>query len=295
MKRNNMITALTIAMAIMGSQHAPADDTVVAKIGTREVKAAEIKPYLDDLTAEERGALSRDKAALERFVRGILVRDAVLGDAAAAGWDKKPEVTRGIERVRDQYLVESYLLEVSKVPADYPSEKELKDTYLAERSNLNLPKRLELSQIFISSVEGKDAAKKKADNLAASLKETPADFGRLARENSDEAESAPRDGKIGWLAEQSIAPDIRKTASSLSKGEISAVVEGREGYHILRLDDVREAGPASFEEAEPELRQALRNRRALLNREAHLSALLEKQPVSVNELALETLSKNANE
>lgn len=285
-----MITALTVAMAILGSQHAPAEETVVAKIGTREFKAAEIKPYLDDLAAEERGALLQDKAALERFVRGILVRDAVLGDAAAAGWDKKPEVTRGMERVRDQYIVESYLLEVSRVPADYPSDQEVKEAYLAERSNLNLPKRLNLSQIFISSALGKDAAKKKAQSLAVALKDKPEDFGRLARENSDEASSAPRDGKIGWLAETSIALDIRKAASSLSKGEISAVVEGREGYHILRLDDVREAGPASLDEAEPELRQALRNRRALLNRDAHLAALLEKQPVSVNELALETLA-----
>lgn len=290
-----MITALTIAMAILGSQHAPAEETVVAKIGTREVKAGEIKPFLDDLTDAERGELTKDKAALERFVRGILVREAVLADAAAAGWDKKPEVTRGIERVRDQYLVESYLLEVSKVPADYPSEKELKDTYLAERSNLNLPKRLELSQIFISSAQGKEAAKKKADSLAATLKEKPDEFARLARENSEEAASALQGGKIGWLAEPSIAPDIRKAASALSKGEISPVVEGREGYHILRLEDVREAGPASFEEAEPELRQALRNRRALLNRDAHLAALLEKQPVSVNELALETLAPSKNE
>lgn len=295
MKSNKMITALTIAMAIMGVQQAPADETVVAKIGTREVKAAEIKPYLEDLTDEEREALRQDKTALERFVRGILVREAVLGDASAAGWDKKPEVTRGIERVRDQYLVESYLLEVSEVPADYPSEKELKDTYLAERANLNLPKRLELSQIFVSSAQGKEAAKKKAENLAASLEKNPADFGRLARENSDEAATAPQDGKIGWLAEPSIAPDIRKAASALSKGEISPVVEGRGGYHILRLDDVREAGTASFEEAEPELRQALRNRRALLNRDAHLAALLEKQPVSVNELALETLAPPKNE
>jgi len=293
MKKKTMIAVFTLAMTMLVSRPAAAEETVVAKIGPREVKAAEIKPYLDDLTPADREAILADKAARERFVRGILVREAVLADAAAAGWDKNPEVVRGAERAKDQYVLESYLLEVSKVAPDYPAEAEVKEAYQAERANLNVPRRLELSQIFIAAGSDKNDAKKEADGLSAQLKAKPGEFGRLAREKSDETSSAARDGKIGWLVEANIAPEIRRAAAELSKGEISPPIEGREGFHILRLDGVREAGPASYEEAAPEIRQALRDRRALLNRESHLQALLQKQPVSVNELALDALSTEA--
>jgi peptidylprolyl isomerase len=266
-----------------------ADNSVVAKVGSREIKASEIQPYLDALPAPERGALLADKAELGRFVRGILVRQAVLQDATAAGWDKKPETVAGLSRVRDQYLVESYLVEVGKVPADYPADDEVKRVYEAEKDRLQMPKRYELSQIFIAADEDKASAQKRAAEIAAKAKDRPADFGTLAKANSNDAASAARDGKLGWLAEESIAPEIRKGVVGLSKGQISAPIEGRSGYHVIKVDDVRDAGVAPFDEVKAELTNLLRNRRMALNRESHVASLLERQPVSVNELALESL------
>jgi parvulin-like peptidyl-prolyl isomerase len=290
MKTTPMLTVLTLAMAILGSQPAAADDAVVAKVGTREVKASEISPYLSSLRPAERTALAQNKEELARFVRAILLREAVLAEASSAGWEKKPEVVAALARTRDQFLVESYLVEVSKVPADYPSEEEIKKTYEAEKDKLTLPRRYELSQIYIAGQPGDAATKKKADDLAGQLKGRPDDFGRLARENSNEQASAPRDGKIGWLPEDKIAPEIRQAISGLSKSQITAAVAGRDGYHIVRVDDLRPAGPATFDEVRNELAGLLRERRAALNREAHMAALLERQPVSVNEIALDALA-----
>lgn len=290
MKNPSMIPILTLAMAMLGPHDAPAQDAVVAKVGSREVKASEISPYLNDLSPADRTALGKNKEEISRFVRLILMREAVLQDAAAAGWDKRPEVVAALGRVRDQYLMESYLAEVAKVPADYPPESEVKQAYEAAKDKLKLPRRYELSQIFIAADDrGKDAARKKVDDIAAQLKSAPGDFARLARENSNEPASAAKDGKIGWLAEDSIAPEIRKAVAGLAKGQISAPIEGRGGYHIVKVDSVREAGPASFDEAKSELAGLLRNRRAVSNREAHLATLLQRQPVSVNELALDAL------
>ena len=266
-----------------------ADNSVVAKVGSREVKASEIQPYIAALPPAERSALLADKAELGRFVRGILVRQAVLQDATAAGWDKKPETIAGLSRIKDQYIVESYLVEVGKVPADYPAEDEVKRVYDAEKERMQLPKRYDLSQIFIAFDGDKSAAQKKAADIAAKAKERPPEFGSLAKANSNDAASAARDGKLGWLTDDSITPEIRKAVGGMSKGQISAPIEGRAGYHIIKLDDVREAGLAPFDEVKADLTNLLRNRRTALNRESHVASLLERQPVSVNELALESL------
>jgi hypothetical protein len=44
-----------------------------------------------------------------------------------------------------------------------------------------------------------------------------------------------------------------------------------------------------LDEVKGEIAALLRNQRAALNRETHVSTLLQRQPVSVNELALEAL------
>lgn len=286
-----MPTLITlVAMAAFGpASPLQADDAVVAKIGAREVTAAEIRPYLDGLTAADRTALTADKAALTRFVRSILVNRSVLQDAVEAGWDKKPQTVAGLARLRDQYLVESYLAEVGKVPDDYPSDEEVQKVYAAEKESLQLPRRYRVSQIFIADDGDKEATRKRAQEIADTLKDEPGEFAALAKRNSNDTASAARGGDLGWLAEAEITPEIRTTVAGLSKGEISAPVAGRSGFHILLLQDKREAGPAPLEEVKGELANLLRNQRAALNRETHVSTLLQRQPVSVNELALEAL------
>ena len=291
MKTPTMPTLITlVAMAAFGpASPLQADDAVVAKIGAREVTAAEIRPYLDGLTAADRTALTADKAALTRFVRSILVNRSVLQDAIEAGWDKKPQTVAGLARLRDQYLVESYLAEVGKVPDDYPSDEEVQKVYAAEKESLQLPRRYRVSQIFIADDGDKEATRKRAQEIADTLKDEPGEFAALAKRNSNDTASAARGGDLGWLAEAEITPEIRTAVADLSKGEISAPVAGRSGFHILLLQDKREAGPAPLDEVKGELANLLRNQRAALNRETHVSTLLQRQPVSVNELALEAL------
>lgn len=290
MKNPPMLSLLTLAMAAFGpGSPLQADDAVVAKIGEREVKASEVRPYLEALPAADRTALTGDKTALTRFVRSVLVNNAVLQDATGAGWDKKPQTIAGLARLRDQYVVESYLAEVGKVPEGYPSQEEIEKVYAAEKDRLQLPRRYRLSQIFIADDGDKNAARKKAEEIADTLKTKPGEFAALAKANSNDTASAARGGELGWLAEAEITPEIRTAVTGLAKGQISAPVEGRAGFHLILLQDVREAGPAPLDEVKGEIAALLRNQRAALNRESHVANLLQRQPVSVNELALDAL------
>lgn len=290
-----MINTLLLAFSLFGSSTASGSDAVVAKMGDREVKASEIAPYLRDLSAPERAALAADKAELGRFVRLVLLREALLQEASVAGWEKKPEVQAGLDRVREQYIVDSYLGEVAKVPEDFPSDAEIKQVYEAEKERLQVPQRHELSQIFIAFGEDKEAARKKAGELHTTLQDEPGEFAALAQRNSDDAASAPRGGKLGWLAADNITPEIRGVVATLKKGQISKPVEGREGFHIVKVDDTRPSGTASLDEVRGELAALLRQRRAALNRDEHLAGLLQRQPVSINELALDELKKTSDD
>ena len=290
-----MISTFLLAFSLFGSSSFSASDAVVAKMGDREVKVSDISPYLRDLSAPERAALAADKAEMGRFIRLVLLREALLQEAASAGWEKKPEVQAGLERVREQYIVDSYLGEVAKVPDDFPSDAEIKQVYEAEKEKLQVPARYELSQIFIASGQHIEAARKKAGELRGKLQDEPGEFAALARRISDDAASAQRGGKLGWLAVENITPEIRGVVATLNKGQISKPIEGREGFHIVKVDDTRPAGTASLDEVRGELAALLRQRRTALNRDEHLAGLLQRQPVSINELTLDELKKTSDD
>jgi peptidylprolyl isomerase len=79
---------------------------------------------------------------------------------------QKPQTVAGLARLRDPYVVESYLAEVGKVPEGYPSEEEIAKVYAAEKERLQLPRRYQLSQIFIADDGDKNAARKRAQEIA---------------------------------------------------------------------------------------------------------------------------------
>jgi peptidylprolyl isomerase len=61
---------------------------------------------------------------------------------------------------------------------------------------------------------------------------------------------------------------------------------GPEGYHILKLTDIKEARQLSYEQARPALIQNLRLRKARELEAAYLDDLMAKTPINVSEAAL---------
>jgi parvulin-like peptidyl-prolyl isomerase len=65
------------------------------------------------------------------------------------------------------------------------------------------------------------------------------DFGKLAKEYSQDAMSAPLGGDLGFLEADAFDKQFGEAVSFLEKGEVSDVVETVYGYHIIQLLDRR--------------------------------------------------------
>lgn len=72
-----------------------------------------------------------------------------------------------------------------------------------------------------------------------------ADFSEIATRESEDPGSKVRGGSLGWFGAGKMVPEFEETAFSLSKGEVSDVIETQFGYHIIKLDD--EKGTGDFE------------------------------------------------
>jgi parvulin-like peptidyl-prolyl isomerase len=273
---------------LLSAGAAVAQNAVIAKLGDDTITVNAVKPYLENLSEREREALREDPRLLNQVVRTLIFQQILLKEAIASGWNKRPEVEERIDRLRQTAIAESYLQEIAKVPDGYPSDAEIKEVFEARKAELIVPKQFHIAQIFLSAAEGGDL-KSRLETVQGKLKQPGASFAAIAEKNSDDATSTSRGGEIGWVAESSLQPEIRKAISGLGKGGTTAPVLLADGYHIVRIVDVKEARPASLEEVRDQLARALREQRGRLNREAYLAKIQQQNPLALNELALEQL------
>jgi peptidyl-prolyl cis-trans isomerase SurA len=99
-----------------------------------------------------------------------------------------------------------------------------------------------LSHILIgipesASPEAIQAAKKRADDILRQLKQG-ADFGQTAVSYS-QGSDALKGGSLGWKKAGELPELFLSALKNLSPGEVSEVLRGPNGFHILKLNDKR--------------------------------------------------------
>lgn len=277
---------------ILATPLARAADDIIARVGDQEIKAAQVTPYLDNLSEPDRATLLKNPAALSQAVRTLILQQILLKEAIATGWDKTPEVAEQLDRLRQGAIAETYLQSIAKVPEGYPSEEEIKTVYEARKSDLQAPTQIRLAQIFIAvpkdaPKDAQDKAKARIEEVAKAVK--AGDFAAVARDKSEERETASRGGEVGWLAETQIQPEIRSKVTSLSKGSVTEPVRLADGWYVVKVLEVKEAHTATLDEVKDQLVKLLRTERARANREAYLAKLQQQSPIALDELGLSKL------
>jgi parvulin-like peptidyl-prolyl isomerase len=271
-----------------------ADTTVIAKVGDNEVRAEDIKPFIEKLPVRDQLLLSKDAAALNEFVRGIIIQQLVYKEALSKKWEQQAQVAAQLDKIRQQAITQSYLQSLSTPPEDFPSQGELQGAYDALKKNnaLQVPKQYRLAQIYVACPKGcdKDTEAKAQAKLDAVVKAVKSgDFATVAKSQSDDASSAQRGGELGFLAESQIQPEIRSTLSSLSKGATSDPVRMNDGWHVVKVLEVKEPYTATLDEVKGSLANELRNQRAQVLGKSYLAKLLQQNPVTLNEIAVSKL------
>ncbi|HCE3702484.1 TPA: peptidylprolyl isomerase [Vibrio parahaemolyticus] len=110
-------------------------------------------------------------------------------------------------------------------------------------------------------VEGDDEAKAQAilDELNAG-----ADFAAVAQEKSDDFGSAENGGDLGWTERDVMDPAFEEAAFALKNpGDMSGLVKSDFGYHIIKLEELKDAVAKPFDEVAAEIKQELVDQKAV--------------------------------
>jgi parvulin-like peptidyl-prolyl isomerase len=274
------------------------NDELIARVGTSDVTAEEVRAVIATLDPRQQAALARDPALLSQTVRALLANRLVLKEALSKKWEQQPTVVSQLDRARENVIVDTYLRSVAEPPDNFPTEADIKAVYDANASTFLVPRRFQLAQIFIAVAKDadkavEDKARRKLDEVLKKLKQPRADFAAIAMSDSDEAASAKRGGEIGWLTEAELRPEIRSQVTGLAQSAFTDPVRLDDGWHILKLLDTKASHPMPLAEVREALVQRIRAERVEANRRAYIAELLKKTPPVINELALSKLLATA--
>lgn len=159
------------------------------------------------------------------------------------------------EAVKAEYVV----LSAEQLGAQEPvSEAELKAAYDARVSQYRQDEQRRASHILIqvatdAKAEDRQAARKKADEILAQVRKSPARFAELAKQYSQDTGSAERGGDLGLFGHGMMAKPFEDAADKLRENEISDVVESEFGYHIIRLTGIQPGKTRTLDEVRAEL------------------------------------------
>lgn len=193
------------------------------------------------VTPEMQGQLREEVIAREIFVQ----------EAQARGLDASDEYKNQLELTKQSILIRELFGDFQK--KNPVTDEETKAEY-DKFASANAGKEYRARHIL---VEKEDQAKA----LIAQLKKG-AKFEDLAKKNSKDPGSGANGGDLDWANASSYVKEFSDALTGLSKGKMTdAPVKTQFGFHIIRLEDVREAQLPKYEDVKPQIAQQLQQQK----------------------------------
>lgn len=222
-----------------------------------------------------RDALYARPDSVRRQAEDLYIRRALATEAERDALDRDPAVQAQLRLARERVLSDARLerIDAAALPSDAEVTRYARELYRENPQRFKLPAQTRASHILVR--RGDDGkGRERAQELLAQLR-AGAPFERLAREHSADGASAGKGGDLGWFSAGQMVKEFDQAMTALQKpGDLSDVVETQFGYHIVRLDERRDAGARSFDEVRDDLERDVRVRLTREARQQKMRALL---------------------
>ena len=142
---------------------------------------------------------------------------------------------------------------------------EAKRFYDSRKDTFKIPKQVRIRDILVK-LEPQDtpdkieAKKKKAEEILEKAKKTK-DFASLAKQYS-EAENASKGGDLGWIQKEMLGEQLESILFKMKAGDLSGVLAARDGFHIFKVEQVKEEKLKPFDAVKDQILLSLEKEKA---------------------------------
>ena len=243
--KKQLLSAATAALALMA---APAFAQNIAVVNGKPVPSSRIEVLKQQV---ERSGRPVTPEVLVQIKEELVAREIFMQEAKKRGLDATEDYKNQLELARQTILIRDLFADFQKKnPVTDAEIKAEYDKFVAANGGKEYRARHIL-------VEKEDEAKA----LIADIKKG-AKFEDLAKKMSKDPGSGANGGDLDWAAAGSYVPEFSAAMVKLDKGQMTdAPVKSQFGFHIIRVDDVREAQLPKLEEVKPQIAQQLQQQK----------------------------------
>lgn len=136
--------------------------------------------------------------------------------------------------------------EVQGFLASSDNMKRVEALFKERKPTLDKPLQIKARHILLTADQETDA-KVKAQIEELAKKVTVKNFAEMAKKNSQDPQSKVKGGDLGYFEKGRMVPEFDEAAFALKVGTISQPIKTNYGYHLILVEDRKEAQEAQFE------------------------------------------------
>jgi len=257
---------IVVAMGLFAYVASAAEsDPVLGKVGDYTIKKSDVARLIQNYPPDRQKLLQDNPDQMIGLVQRMLEVKILSDLAKKENLDKKPDVKEQLDYVINNYLAQEYIFRVV-VKEVRVADEELKKFYAANEKSFMSPEQVKVRHILFMAPAGasgdeRKKAREKAEGALKRLKEGE-DFGKLVLEYSEDANSRPNGGDLGYFSKGQVVKPFEDAAFSLKSGQTSEIVETQFGFHIIKVEDHKQAMNRPFEEVKEAIRSRLQDEQA---------------------------------
>lgn len=230
------LVALMMATALPIAAETPKADTVVATVNGTDITLGQMIAMRDSLPPQY---LAMPDDALFKGILEQLIQQQALAQTYKDSQNQHDTLT--LENQKLSFLATRALDAVAKAAV---SDEALQKIYDEKYAKAAPAKEYHARHILVATED-------EAKAVAAEL-DKGGDFAKLAEEKSSDS-SGKNGGDLGWFGLGMMVKPFEDAVVALEPGKVSDPVKSDFGWHIIKLEEVRDATPPKLDEVRDEL------------------------------------------
>jgi peptidyl-prolyl cis-trans isomerase C len=246
MKKNFLVTTVVAGLLALSAQGVLAQN--VAIVNGKAVPKTRLDSLAQQVARSGRPVTPEMEGQLREEV---IAREVFMQEAEKQGLSASEDFKAQMELARQTILIRELFAKYQEknpiVDADLKAEYD-------KFATANGGKEYKARHILVE----KEAD---AKAIVASLKKG-GKFEDIAKKQSKDPGSGAKGGDLDWANPASYVPEFSAALTKLNKGQMTETpVKTQFGYHIIRVDDTRDAKLPSFDEVKPQIAQQMQQQK----------------------------------
>jgi peptidyl-prolyl cis-trans isomerase C len=240
-----MLRVLAFSAAMVASTAVFAQN--IATVNGKPIPKAREDAWVEQLKKQGQ----QDSPQLRQQIKEQLIqREVFMQEVAKRGIAEKPDVKFQLDVQRQNALIQALMRdELAKSPI---TDEQIKAAY-EEQKKATGAKEYKVRHILVETEAD-------AKDVTAQLKKG-AKWEDLAKKSKDPG-SAQRGGELDWAGAGAYVKPFSDAMVKLDKGQMTdAPVQSQFGWHVIKVDDVRDAQFPPLEQVAPQIREALQQQK----------------------------------